>query len=150
MAKAAWYHQEWQYCLELPKLCSHPGWWLMRAGYHTCFHALYDENKNKIYIYTIPLRWDLSDTSPCQSEAQGCFMVGVAYELRLMCSREKNSCPHQAINIVPLKWVKTWVGDSLLRSRCHSIQTNHPARMSGGDPEGHVSKIFPLRLLHHY
>ena len=23
-----------------------PGWWLMRAGYHTCFHTLYDENYN--------------------------------------------------------------------------------------------------------
>ena len=31
--------------LELPKLCYHPGWRLMRLGYRTCFHTLYDENK---------------------------------------------------------------------------------------------------------
>ena len=37
-----------QYRLELPKLCYHPGWRLMRLGYRTCFHTLYDE---KIYIY---------------------------------------------------------------------------------------------------
>ena len=34
-----------QYRLELPKLCYHPGWRLMRLGYRTCFHTLYDENK---------------------------------------------------------------------------------------------------------
>ena len=34
--------------LELPKLCYHPGWRLMRLGYRTCFHTLYDEY---IYIY---------------------------------------------------------------------------------------------------
>ena len=33
---------------ELLKLCYHPGWRLMRLGYRTCFHTLYDEN---IYIY---------------------------------------------------------------------------------------------------
>ena len=31
--------------LELPKLCYHPGWRLMRLGYRTCFHTLYDEKK---------------------------------------------------------------------------------------------------------
>ena len=35
--------------LELLKLCYHPGWRLMRLGYRTCFHMLYDEKK-KIYI----------------------------------------------------------------------------------------------------
>ena len=34
----------WQYRFELPKLCYHPGWRLMRTEYHTCFHTLYDEN----------------------------------------------------------------------------------------------------------
>ena len=34
--------------LELPKLCYHPGWRLMRTDYRTCFHTLYDEY---IYIY---------------------------------------------------------------------------------------------------
>ena len=43
----------WQYRLEQPKLCYHPGWRLMRAGYHTCFHTWYDEY---IYIY-IYKRW---------------------------------------------------------------------------------------------
>ena len=42
--------QEWQYRLELPKLCYHSGWWLMRLGYRTCFHMLYDEKKKYIYI----------------------------------------------------------------------------------------------------
>ena len=28
--------------------CYHPGWRLMRAGYHTCFHTLYDEKKKSI------------------------------------------------------------------------------------------------------
>ena len=46
MAKAAWLRQRWQYRLELPKLCYHPGWQLMRAGYRTCYHTLYDEKKN--------------------------------------------------------------------------------------------------------
>ena len=32
--------------LELLKLCYHPGWRLMRLGYRTCFHTLYDEKKN--------------------------------------------------------------------------------------------------------
>ena len=32
--------------LELPKLCYHPGWRLMRLGYRTCFHTLYDEKLN--------------------------------------------------------------------------------------------------------
>ena len=39
----------------LPKLCYQPGWRLMRLGYRTCFHTLYDENKNKLKkkkIYT--------------------------------------------------------------------------------------------------
>ena len=31
----------------LPKLCYHPGWRLMRLGYRTCFHTLYDEKKKK-------------------------------------------------------------------------------------------------------
>ena len=31
--------------VELPKLCYHPGWRLMRLGYRTCFHTLYDEKK---------------------------------------------------------------------------------------------------------
>ena len=26
---------------ELPKLCFHPGWRLMGAGYFTCFHTLF-------------------------------------------------------------------------------------------------------------
>ena len=42
-----------QYRLKLPKLCYHPGWRLMRLGYRTCFHTLYDEkkkNKKNIYI----------------------------------------------------------------------------------------------------
>ena len=43
MAKAAWLRQECQCRLEQPKLCYHPGWRLMRTGYHTCFHTLYDE-----------------------------------------------------------------------------------------------------------
>ena len=30
--------------LELPKLCYHPGWRLMRLGYRTCLHT-YDEKK---------------------------------------------------------------------------------------------------------
>ena len=34
----------WQYRLELLKMCYHPGWRLMRLGYRTCFHTLYDEN----------------------------------------------------------------------------------------------------------
>ena len=34
--------------LELQKMCYHLGWRLMRAGYRTCFHTLYDEKK---YIY---------------------------------------------------------------------------------------------------
>ena len=45
MAKAAWQRQDWQYRLELSKLCYHSRWWLMRAGYRTCFHTLYDEKK---------------------------------------------------------------------------------------------------------
>ena len=32
--------------IELPKLCYHPRWRLMRLGYRTCFHTLYDENLN--------------------------------------------------------------------------------------------------------
>ena len=32
-----------EYRLELLKLCYHPGWRLMRLGYRTCFHTLYDE-----------------------------------------------------------------------------------------------------------
>ena len=55
-------HKEWQCRLELPKMFYHSGWWLMRAGYRTCFHTLYDEKKiyacvrmctceRKIYIY---------------------------------------------------------------------------------------------------
>ena len=43
VAKAA------RYRLELLKLCYHPGWRLMRRGYRTCFHTLYDEK----YIYNI-------------------------------------------------------------------------------------------------
>ena len=35
------------YRLELPKLCCHPGRRLMRLGYRTCFHTLYDEKKKK-------------------------------------------------------------------------------------------------------
>ena len=31
-------------------VCYHPGWRLMRLGYRTCFHTLYDEN-SYIYIY---------------------------------------------------------------------------------------------------
>ena len=31
---------------ELLKLCYHPGWRLMRAGYRMCFHTLYDEKLN--------------------------------------------------------------------------------------------------------
>ena len=30
---------------QIPKLCYHPGWRLMRIGYRTCFHTLYDEKK---------------------------------------------------------------------------------------------------------
>ena len=36
--------------LELPKLCYHPSWRLMRLGYRTGFHTLYDEKKY-VYIY---------------------------------------------------------------------------------------------------
>ena len=45
MAKAAWKHQEWQYHLELPKLCYHP--WLAadEGRYRMCFHMLYHEKK---------------------------------------------------------------------------------------------------------
>ena len=35
---------------ELPKLCYHPGWRLMRLGYRTCFHTFYDEKKLDIVL----------------------------------------------------------------------------------------------------
>ena len=41
---------EWQYRLELLKLCYHPGWRLMRTEYRTCFH-MYDEKLK--YIYSV-------------------------------------------------------------------------------------------------
>ena len=34
---------------------------------------------------------DLFDILHCQNMAQDCFMVGATYELRLVCSRCKNS-----------------------------------------------------------
>ena len=42
---------KWQYRLELPTLCYHPGWRLMRLRYRTCFHTLYDEKRKNIYIW---------------------------------------------------------------------------------------------------
>ena len=39
--------------LELPKLCYHPGWRLMRTGYRTCFHNCMMKVKKKIYILHI-------------------------------------------------------------------------------------------------
>ena len=66
MAKAAWKRQECQYRLELPKLCYHPGWRLMKAGYRTFFHTLYDE-KN-IYIYFNNSKSKVGDLSRRWSE----------------------------------------------------------------------------------
>ena len=43
-------HQEWQYRLELLKLCYHPRWRLMRTEYRTCFHTLYDEILNNVSL----------------------------------------------------------------------------------------------------
>ena len=45
--------------LELPKLCYHPGWRLMRLGYRTCFHTLYDEKYiyNPMKVCLKPLVW---------------------------------------------------------------------------------------------
>ena len=55
---------KWQYLncnhLELPKLCYHPGWRLMRLGYRMCFHTLYDEKKKK-KMMTFMIKWQSWD-----------------------------------------------------------------------------------------
>ena len=39
-------------------LCSyHPDWWLMRLGYRTCFHTLYDEKKKSKAKYKYPMNY---------------------------------------------------------------------------------------------
>ena len=50
VSSRVWWEAATNTWLELPKLCYHPFWRLMRLGYRTCFHTLYDE-KEEIYIY---------------------------------------------------------------------------------------------------
>ena len=62
----SWFYIE-DYHLELPKLCYHPGWRLMRLGYRTGFHTLYDKKRKKkiwrlhhlSYIYVCVWKQDL-------------------------------------------------------------------------------------------
>ena len=63
------------YRLELPKLCYHPGWRLMRLGYRTCFHTLYDKKKkymtkkwNPMDAYVNLIRVCVYPTPPLQAE----------------------------------------------------------------------------------
>ena len=63
VAKAARQLQEWQYRLELPKLCYQPGWRLMRLGYRTCFHTLY------VKIWTLRLSGKQDDSLERQSDS---------------------------------------------------------------------------------
>ena len=69
-----WLHIASKYRLELPKLCYHPGWRLMRLGYRTCFHTLCDVKKKKKEF--------------ASTEHFSSFLLNWFYHVILWCKRE--------------------------------------------------------------
>ena len=89
--------------------CYHPGWRLMRLGYRTCFHTLYDEKKKYIYIYIyivhmmwpcVSLRFVNSDISVDRLEQESLnrfeLMIALYWDLNITVTSQN---PQQCLSI---------------------------------------------------
>ena len=78
---------------ELPKLCYHPGWRLMRLGYRTCFHTLYDEKKKIFHIFMYILKYEYTYTFV---HIHAC-MCAYVYICVHMCVCDQIICVHMCV-----------------------------------------------------
>ena len=116
MAKAAWSRREWQYRLELPKLCYRVLW--LVADEDRVFHTLHDENKKYHVMPLARISLTLSRHFTLSFIASGRSSELHPVSSQSCCMYVRTGHPALAQPYVGVHWSTSLMSSSLLLQQC--------------------------------